>query len=72
MSALLGLALLGLLLFLGLLAAGVLLIGGSVLLLWRYWARSRRATFARTSNTSQPQVLEGEFVVLRNERQSTP
>ena len=68
-SVLLGLALLGLLLFFGLLAAGVLLVGGSVLLLWRYWTRARRATFAKATNrAAKPPVLEGEFVVLRNER----
>ena len=70
-SVLLGLALLGLLLFFGLLAAGVLLVGGCVLLLWRYWTRARHATFGKATDAPKPQVLEGEFVVLRNERPTT-
>ena len=70
-SMLLGLALLGLLLFFGLLAAGVLLVGGSVLLFWRYSTRARRAAFAKTTEAPKPQVLEGKFVVLRNERPTT-
>jgi len=67
-SVLLGLALFGLLLFFGLLAAGVLLVGGGALLLWRYWTRTRRPASAGTGQASRSQVLEGEFVVLRSER----
>lgn len=70
-SVLLGLALLGLLLFFGLLAAGVLLIGSSVWLLWRRWIRGRHARFAATDHAAGSQVLEGEFVVLRSERHGT-
>lgn len=71
LSLVLGLALLGLLLIFGLLAAGILLVGGSALLVWRYWTRRHQAG-AGTANVggprdAQPKVLEGEFVVLRRE-----
>lgn len=68
-SLLLGLMLLGLLLFFGLLAAGVLLVGGCVLLAWRYWTRWRTRTLRPdSSHKPQPQVLDGEFVVVQRER----
>jgi len=69
-SMLLGLALLGLLLFFGLVAAGVLLVGGGVLLGWRQWKKLRARPGAARPGSSGPPVLEGEFVVLSSERRS--
>lgn len=70
-SMLLGLALLGLLLLFGLVAAGVLLIGGGVLLAWRHWKKLRAHPGAAQAGPGRPPVLEGEFVVLSSERRST-
>lgn len=70
-SMLIGLALLGLLLFFGLVAAGILLVGGGVLLAWRQWQRLRAKPAATRAGASSPPVLEGEFVVLSSERRST-
>lgn len=71
-SLLLGLALLGLLLFFGLLAAGILLVGGGVLLAWRQWKKLRAPPrkAGAGAGTARPPVLEGEFVVLSSERRS--
>ena len=57
------------------LAAGILLVGGSALLIWRYWTRRHRVTATRANASApqdaQPKVLEGEFVVLRSEGPAT-
>jgi hypothetical protein len=47
----------------------VLLIGGAILLAWRQWKQARmpRAA-ANTPNKPAPDVLEGEFVVIRQGR----
>lgn len=75
LSVVVGLASLGLLLFFGLLAAGILLVGGSALLAWRYWTRRRPVVGGnpsfRTTHGTQPKVLEGEFVVVQRERSAT-
>lgn len=63
LSLLIGMALVGLLLVFGLVVAGVLLVGGGVLLALRQWTRKRSAPRA-AAGTRQPEVLEGEFVVL--------
>ena len=65
-SLLLGIAVLGVLLVFGLAVAGVLLIGGAILLAWRQW-KQVRAPLTRTAkpNTPAADVLEGEFVVIR-------
>ena len=70
LSLLLGLALIGVLLVFGLVMAGVLLVGSMLLLAWRYWTRGRAAPLA-AHNRHQPEVLEGEFVVLRQSRPVT-
>jgi threonine/homoserine/homoserine lactone efflux protein len=71
-SMLLGLALLGLLLLFGLVAAGVLLVGGGVLLAWRQWKKLRaQPAAAARAGSSRPPVLEGEFVILSSERRNT-
>lgn len=71
LSLLLGLALVGILLVFGLVVAGVLLVGGGLLLAWRQWRHGRRVGApAATPNATphRPDVLEGEFVVLRQGR----
>ena len=69
LSLLIGVAVLGVLLVFGLAVAGVLLIGGAILLAWRQW-KQMRAPLTRTAPSSKPaaDVLEGEFVVIRQGR----
>lgn len=70
LSLLVGVALVGVMLVFGLVVAGVLLVGGSLWLALRQWNRARavgRATPAARAS-SRPQVLEGDFVVLREGR----
>jgi len=66
LSLLVGLALVGVLLVFGLVVAGVLLVGGGLWLALRHWTRKSNASAgaARAADTRQPEVLEGEFVVL--------
>ena len=68
LSLLLGVALIGLLLVFGLVVAGVLMVGGMVLLAWRYWTNGRKLARGSTTRAHQPEVLEGEFVVLHHHR----
>lgn len=62
LSLLIGVALVGVLLVFGLVVAGVLLVGGGVWLALRHWTRKSNASVA--AGARQPEVLEGEFVVL--------
>ena len=71
LSLLLGLALLSLLLVFGLVVAGVLLVGGGVLLAWRYWTARGRLHKPTAPRQGHPQVLEGEFVVIQPGRTAT-
>lgn len=71
LSLLLGLALIGVLLVFGLMVAGVLLIGGGLLLAWRHWVHGRQPRQPASPGEHQPEVLEGEFVVLRSDRPVT-
>jgi|AraplaMF_Col_mMF_1032025.scaffolds.fasta_scaffold18090_2 hypothetical protein len=67
LSLLVGVALVGVLLVFGLVVAGVLLVGGGVWLALRHWTRKSNASAgaARAGvDARQPEVLEGEFVVL--------
>jgi hypothetical protein len=66
LSLLIGVALVGVLLVFGLVVAGVLLVGGGVWLALRHWTRKSNASGAapRAAGARQPEVLEGEFVVL--------
>jgi hypothetical protein len=64
LSAVLGLAVLGALLVFGLLALAVFAVVGGVWLVTRQWSQARAA---RTRG-HDPQVLEGEFVVVRQGR----
>ena len=69
LSLLLGVAVLGVLLVFGLVVAGVLLVGGIVLLVVRQWKLGRApAKPVSTAGNTQPAVLEGEFVVIRQGR----
>ncbi|MDE2155033.1 MAG: hypothetical protein KGJ32_03950 [Xanthomonadaceae bacterium] len=65
LSLLLGLILAGLLLMFGLLVAAALMIGAALSLAVRRWKRRHApANVARTQSARQPDVLEGEFVVI--------
>jgi Flp pilus assembly protein TadB len=68
LSLLLGMAVIGVLMVFGLVVAGVLLVGGTLLLAWRQWTRGRQVRQAVPGATHQPQVLEGEFVVVQQGR----
>lgn len=69
LSLLLGVALVGVLLVFGLVVAGVLLVGGGLLLVWRQWKLHHGPAKPATARTAhQPDVLEGEFVVIRQDR----
>lgn len=72
LSLLLGVAVLGVLLVFGLVVAGVLLVGGIVLLAVRQWKRGSAPSRRGAAHaTRQPDVLEGEFVVIRQGRPAT-
>jgi threonine/homoserine/homoserine lactone efflux protein len=67
-SLVLGVFVLGVLMVFGLVVAGVLMVGGALWLIWRQWkhARTAVASPASASRTPhQPDVLEGEYVVIR-------
>jgi len=68
LSLLIGVALLGVLLVFGMVVVGVLLVGGGLLLAWRKWTHRHQITQAVPGNSHQPQVLEGEFVVIPRDR----
>jgi hypothetical protein len=69
LSLVVGLALLGVMLVFGLVVAGVLLVGGGLWLALRQWNRARAVGRARpVAGGSHAQVLEGDFVVLHDNR----
>ncbi|KRE89813.1 hypothetical protein ASG87_02370 [Frateuria sp. Soil773] len=70
LSLILGLAVIGVLLVFGLVVAGVLLVGGGILLALRQWKRGRVAAGRPAAQPArhQPEVLEGDFVVIRQGR----
>jgi protein-S-isoprenylcysteine O-methyltransferase Ste14 len=69
LSLVLGVFVIGVLLVFGLVVAGVLMVGGALWLLWRQW---KRGGIARAANQArQPEVLEGEYVVIRHSRPVT-
>lgn len=67
LSLIVGLALVGVLMVFGLVVAGVLLIGGSLVFALRQWSRSRSAASV-AGRPHQPEIIEGEFVVLNQSR----
>lgn len=71
LSLVLGLAVVGVLLVFGVVVLGVLMAGGLVFLAVRQWKLSRGGAVraAQPSAPKDPNVLEGEFVVIR---QNTP
>jgi hypothetical protein len=68
LSLVLGVALVAVLLVFGLVVAGVLLVGGLVLLGVRQWNRARKTARPAMRAGHRPEVLEGEFVVIRQTR----
>ncbi|MFC4765300.1 hypothetical protein [Dyella koreensis] len=64
LSLLVGVAVIGVLLVFGLVVVSVLLVGGGLLLALRQWTRGRDAK-RTAAGVHKPEVLEGEFVVLR-------
>jgi threonine/homoserine/homoserine lactone efflux protein len=68
LSVVLGLIVVGVLMVFGLVVAGVLAVGGALWLLWRQWKHSRIAVPGAAKQARQPEVLEGEYVVIRNSR----
>ena len=73
LSLLIGIAVIGVMLVFGLVVAGVLLVGGIVLLVLRRPTRdgSARMGSATANHAHQPDVLEGEFVVVQRRRSAT-
>lgn len=67
LSLLLGAAVLGVLLVFGLAVAGVLLVVGVVLLAVRQWKLAGTAAKPAAHSPHQPDVLEGEFEVIRQQ-----
>ena len=69
LSLVLGLAVVGVLLVFGVVVLGVLFAGGLVFLAVRQWklSRGRMAGVAKAA-AKDPNVLEGEFVVIRQGR----
>ena len=64
LSLLLGLAVVGILMVFGLVVAGVLLIGGTLVFALRHWSRKRGSVSPAPRRGHQPEVIEGEYVVL--------
>lgn len=69
LSLIVGLAVIGVFLVFGLFVFGVLLVGGVVLLALRRWKMRSGRVGATTSpsGSHNPQVLEGEFVVIQQQ-----
>lgn len=68
LSLLVGLAVVGVLMVFGLVVAGVLLVGGALVFGLRQWSRKRGAVSPAAQRAHQPEVIEGEFVVLQRTR----
>ena len=66
LSLLVGMAVVAVLLVFGLALAGVLLLGGGLWLAWRQWKQAHSSPASTVyANQPAPEVLEGEFVVIR-------
>jgi hypothetical protein len=68
LSLIVGLAVVGVLMVFGLVVAGVLLVGGAMVFALRHWSRKRATASPAGRPAHQPEVIEGEFVVLRQTR----
>lgn len=71
LSVVLGLIVVGVLMVFGLVVAGVLTVGGALWLVWRQWKRARVGMPSAAKQAHQPEVLEGEYVVIRSSRPVT-
>jgi len=71
LSLVLGLIVVGVLMVFGLVVAGVLTVGGALWLVWRQWKRGRAAMPGVGRKARQPEVLEGEYVVINSSRPVT-
>jgi hypothetical protein len=72
LSAVIGLAVLGALLVFGLLTLAVFAVGGGIWLLVHQWRRAHATHAPRGPTVARdPDVLEGEFVVVRQGRHAT-
>ncbi|RUL74395.1 hypothetical protein [Dyella choica] len=71
LSVVLGLIVVGVLMVFGLVVAGVLAVGGVFWLVWRQWKRGRVAVSGAARKAHQPEVLEGEYVVIHSSRPVT-
>ncbi len=67
-SGLLGLAAAAVMLVFGMVAIAVLLAGGAMFVVWRYWNRSRAGQPGPTASARPAKIIEGEFVVVRQGR----
>ncbi|RDS82532.1 hypothetical protein [Dyella psychrodurans] len=66
LSLVLGLIVIGVLMVFGLVMAGVLMVGGAMWLVWRQWKQHARVAKPAASKARDPEVLEGEYVVIRH------
>lgn len=64
LSVVIGLAVVGILMVFGLMVAGVLVVGGVLLLAIRQWKQGALSKNRRARPNANPEVIEGEFVVL--------
>lgn len=72
LSLLLGIAVIAVLLVFGLAVISVLLVGGALLMVLRRWKQgSARVGASAPDGARQPDVLEGEFVVIPQPRPVT-
>jgi hypothetical protein len=71
LSLVVGLALVGVLMVFGLVVASVLLVGGGLVFAVRQWSRKRATMSAGGRRQHQPEVIEGEFVVLHQTRHAS-
>ncbi|QAU24212.1 hypothetical protein EO087_09610 [Dyella sp. M7H15-1] len=70
LSLVLGLLVIGVLMVFGLAVAGVLMVGGALWLGWRQWKRGG-LTRSSARQAREPEVLEGEYVVIHHSRPAT-
>lgn len=68
LSVVLGLIVVGVLMVFGLVVAGVLAVGGALWLVWRQWKHGRATMPGAARTARQPEVLEGEYVVINRSR----
>lgn len=66
-SGLLGMAAAAVMLVFGMVAIAVLLAGGALFVLWRYWNRGQPDA-TRSAAAPAPKIIDGEFVVIRQGR----